>query len=319
MKAIRVAQTGGPEELRLADVPDPKAGAGQVVIAVKAIGVNPVETYIRSGKYGQKEFPYTPGSDCAGVIEAVGQGVTNFKPGDRVYTAGSATGTYAQKTLAPVTRIFALPANISFEQGAGMGVPYGTAHRALVHRARAMPGETVLIHGASGGVGTAAVQIAVAMGLVVIGTAGTGRGKQLVAEQGAQHVLDHHQQDYLQAVMNLTGGKGVDIIIEMLANENLAKDLTVLAKNGRVIVVGSRGPIEINPRDGMGRDADIRAMTLMNATDADLAGIHAYLRAGLANGTLKPIIGQTFPLEQAPRSHQAVLEAGAYGKIVLIP
>lgn len=319
MKAIRVEKTGGPEVLELKDVPDPTPGAGQLVIAVKAVGVNPVETYIRSGKYGQKEFPYTPGSDSAGVVEAVGPEVKNFRPGQRVYTAGAIGGTYAQKALAPAARVFPLPDNTSFEQGAALGVPYGTAHRALVHRARALPGETVLIHGASGGVGTATVQIAAAMGLTVIGTAGTDRGKKLVAEQGAHHVLDHHQPEYLQELMAITEGRGVDVIIEMLANENLAKDLTVLSRNGRAIVVGSRGTVEINPRDAMGKDADIRAMTLMNATDADLAGIHAYLRAGLLAGFLRPVIGQRLPLAQAARGHEAVLEAGAYGKIVLVP
>ena len=319
MKAIRVHAPGEPGVMKLEEIPDPVAGPGQVLVKVHAVGVNPVDTYIRSGRYGQKVFPYTPGADAAGVVEAVGAGVTSVKVGDRVYTAGTVTGTYAEKTLVAEARVFRLPDNVSFAQGAALGVPYGTAHRALFGRARAMPGESVLVHGASGGVGTAAVQLARAAGMTVIGTGGTDRGRQLVREQGARHVIDHGDPNYLQELMDLTGGRGVDVILEMLANVNLAKDLTVLAKFGRVVVIGSRGKIEIDLRDTMGRDADIRGMTLFNATDAELAGIHAALIAGLENGTLRPIVGKELPLANAPRAHEAVMEPGAYGKIVLLP
>jgi NADPH2:quinone reductase len=319
MKAIRAHQPGGPEVLKLEEIPDPVPAAGQVLVKVHAAGVNPVDTYIRSGAYGQKVWPYTPGADAAGVVEAVGEGVTRFKPDDRVYTAGSVTGTYAERTVAPEARVYRLPAHVSFEQGAALGVPYGTAHRALFHRAEAKAGETVLVHGASGGVGTAAVQLARALGTVVIGTAGTDEGRRLVAEQGAHHVLDHRGANYLDELMSLTAGRGVDVILEMLANVNLAKDLTVLAKRGRVIVVGNRGTIEINPRETMSRDADVRGMTLMNATDDDLRGIHAAIVAGLENATLRPVIGKRMPLADAAKAHAAVLEPGSYGKIVLVP
>ena len=202
-----------------------------------------------------------------------------------------------------------------------MGVPYATAYRALLHRAKPRQGETVLVHGASGGVGTAAVQIArgAGLGLTVIGTAGTGAGRKQVAEQGAQHVLDHRSASYLDELMRLTNGRGVDIILEMLANVNLDKDLNVLAKNGRVVVIGSRGRIEIDPRATMSRDADIRGMTLFNATEPELAEVHAALVKGLENRTLRPVIGREFPLSDAPRAHQVVLEPGASGKIVLVP
>jgi NADPH2:quinone reductase len=290
-----------------------------VVVAVRAVGVNPVDTYVRAGRYGQKTFPYTPGADAAGLIEAVGDGVRRFKPGDRVYTAGSLTGTYAQKALASASQIHPLPDAVNFAQGAALGVPYATAWRALHHRARARPGETVLIHGASGGVGTAAVQIARAHGMLVIGTAGTDRGRDLVAEQGAHHVLDHRSGAYLDELMKLTDGRGVDVVIEMLANVNLDMDLNVLAKHGRIIVVGSRGRLEIDPRGTMKSDADIRGMTLFNATDEELKEIHAALVAGLENRTLRPIVGQELPLKDAPRAHEAVMEPGAYGKIVLVP
>lgn len=319
MKAIRAHQPGGPAVLKLEDVPDPVPGPTQVLVKVHAAGVNPVDTYIRSGAYGQKQWPYTPGADAAGVVEAVGEGVARVRPGDRVYMAGSVTGTYAEKTVAPEARVFRLLSNVSFEQGAALGVPYGTAHRALFHRAEAKAGETVLVHGASGGVGTAAVQLARALGMTVIGTGGTDEGRRLVAEQGAHHVLDHRAPGCLDELMSLTSGRGVDVILEMLANVNLARDLTVLAKRGRVIVVGNRGSIEINPRETMSRDADIRGMTLMNATDEDLHGIHAAIVAGLENGTLRPVVGKRMPLADAAKAHAAVLEPGSYGKIVLTP
>jgi NADPH:quinone reductase len=321
MKAIRVHQFGGPEVLKLEEVPDLHPGAGEVVVQVKAAGVNPVETYIRNGAYAVKPaLPYTPGADAAGTVKAVGEGVTKFAAAARVYIAGSpTTGTYAELAVAKEFQVHPLPEKISFAQGAAVGVPYGTAHRALFLRGRAQPGETVLVHGASGGVGTATVQLARAAGLMVVGTAGSDKGKSLVAQEGAHHVLDHKVANYLDDLMRLTGGRGVDLIIEMLSNVNLGKDLTVLARNGRVVVVGSRGTVEINPRDTMARDASILGMTLLNATEPELAGMHAALVAGLENGTLRPIVGQEIPLAEAPRAHQAVMEAGAYGKIVLIP
>ena len=243
----------------------------------------------------------------------------NVRPGDRVYTSDTLTGAYAEFALCAPNQVHRLPANLSFPQGAAVNIPYATAYRALHQRARALAGETVFIHGASGGVGIAATQIARAAGLTVIGTAGTEAGRRLVLEQGAHQALDHRAPDYLAQAMALTGGRGVDIILEMLANVNLAKDLPLLAKFGRVIVIGSRGKVEITPRDLMARDADVRAMMLFNATDAELAGIHAALGAGLENGTLRPIIGRERPLAEAALAHGQILEPGACGKIVLLP
>ncbi len=320
MKAIRVHEFGGPDVMRLEDVPIPKPGPGQVLVRVRVAGVNPVDTYIRSGGYAQKPpLPYTPGFDAGGVVDALGAGVTGIAPGDRVYTVRTLTGAYAELAVCDLSQVKPLPANASFAQGAAICVPYGTAYRALFQRAHALPGETVLIHGASGGVGIAGVQLARAHGMTVIGTAGTDRGRQLVKEQGANHVLDHGAPGYLEQVMTLTGGRGVDVILEMLSNVNLGKDLTVLAKYGRVVVIGSRGTIEINPRDTMAREASILGMMLWNASPQELDSIHAGLYAGLANGTLRPVIGQELPLKVAPRAHEAVMAPGAYGKIVLVP
>jgi NADPH2:quinone reductase len=320
MKAIQVHEFGGPEVLRLEEVPKPQPGPGEVLIRMHAIGVNPVETYIRAGTYARlPPLPYTPGNDGAGVVEQIGDSVTEFKPGDRVYTGGSLTGsTYAEFALCKTAQVHPLPANVSFAQGAAMGTPYATAYRGLLQRADAKPGETVLVHGASGGVGTAAVQLARARGLRVFGTAGSDEGRKLAREQGAHEVFDHRAPDHFEQIMKATGGRGVDVIVELLANVNLGKDLTILAKGGRVAIIGSRGRVEIDPRDTMQRDVDLRGMALPNTPPEEMASIHAALVAGLENGTLRPVIGKEFPLAEAAQAHRAVMEPGALGKIILV-
>jgi len=320
MKAIQVHQFGGPEVLTLQEIPTPTPGPGEVLVRVRAAGVNPYDTYMRNGSYAIKPpLPYTPGSDAAGTIEAVGLGITGVKPGDRVYTATTISGAYAEYALALESQVHHLPVGTSFAQGAGLWVPYGTAYTALHHHATARAGETVLIHGASGGVGVAAVQFARAQGLVVLGTAGTERGLDLVKQQGAYRVFDHSKGGYVEEILRATGGKGVDVVLEMLANVNLAADLKLLASQGRVIVIGNRGEISINPRELMSRRATVRGFTLWSATAAESVEIHAAIAAGLGNGTLRPIVGKELPLEDAPRAHREVMSSGAYGKIVLAP
>ncbi|MFY9572207.1 MAG: NADPH:quinone reductase [Blastocatellia bacterium] len=320
MKAIRVLEFGGPDAMQLEDVPDPIAGAGQVVVRIHAIGVNPVDAYIRSGQHTVKpSLPYTPGADAAGVIDSIGQGVTLIAPGDRVYVAGTISGAYAERALCSEQQTHRLPSHLSFAQGAAVGIPYTTAHRALFHRAQSRPGETVLVHGATGGVGIAAVQLARAAGLKVIATGGTDKGRRNVEQQGAHHVLDHTAADYMDQIVALSGGEGVDVILEMLANVNLAKDLEILAKRGRVVVIGSRGKIEIDPRATMTRDSSILGMSLINISDEDRLSVHRALVSGLEDGTLAPVVGREVKLADAARAHEAVLQPGAFGKIVLIP
>jgi NADPH2:quinone reductase len=320
MKAIRVSHYGGPSVLELQEVPSPQPGPGQVLVRNHAIGVNPVDTYLRSNTDNRgPRLPYTPGSDSAGVVEAVGPGVTAVEVGDRVYVGGTLSGAYAELSLCDQVQVHPLPAGATFAQGAGVNVPCATAYHALINRGQGQAGETVFVHGASGGVGIGAVQIARARGMTVIGSAGTERGRRLVLEQGAHHVLDHTAPDYLKELTDLTGGRGPDVILEMLANVNLQKDLGVIALRGRIVVIGNRGTVEINARAAMNRDADIRGMALNHATPAQLAGIHAALVEGLRNGTLRPVVGQELPLAQAPRAHEAVLEPGHHGKVVLIP
>jgi NADPH2:quinone reductase len=324
MRAIRVQAWGGPEVLKLEELPDPVAGPGQIRVRLKAIGVNPVDVSIRNGLYAKVVTPpYTPGSDGAGLVDAIGEGVTGVAKGDRVFITGtispSFTGAYAEAAVSRANQVHPLPERLSFAQGAAVYVPYGTAYRSLVQRAKAKANETVFIHGASGGVGVASIQIARALGLRVIGSAGSDKGRELVLQQGAQHVLDHRAPDYLQKLTELTGGKGPEIILEMASHLNLAKDLTVVAKYGRIVIIGCRGPIEIHPRDAMARDVDILGMHLGNPTEAEAAAIWAALGAGFANGTLAPVVGREFPLAEAAKAQVAVMENGAYGKIVLIP
>ena len=322
MQAIRVSTFGGPEVLTVTDVPVPSPGAGQVLVRVHAAGVNPLDTYIRSGTHAIKPpLPYTPGSDLAGVVEQAGPGVTTVAAGDRVYAdgVGPTSGAYAEFAVCEAAHLHPLPDRISFAQGTALGVPYATAWRALLRHGQARAGETVLVHGASGGVGTAAVQIARAQGLTVIGTAGTPEGLALVRTQGAHAVVNHRDAGYEARILEATGGRGADIILEMLANVNLDRDLDLVAPGGRIVVVGNRGRVEIDARKVMRTNAVITGLILFQASVAEMAGIHAGIRAGLENGSFTPVVGREMPLAEAARAHAAVLEPGALGKIVLVP
>ena len=325
MKAVRVHEYGGAGVLALEEIADPQPGAGELLVRVRAAGVNPVDAYMHTGTYARKPpLPYTPGQDGAGEVEAVGADVKGFKVGDRVYIAGvgatvAGAGTYAELAACSPSQLHRLPARASFAQGAALGVPYCTAYRALFQRAGARPGETVLVHGATGGVGIAAVELARARGCTVIGSGGTDKGLAAVREHGADVTVNHRDVAYTDAIMQATGGRGAHVIIEMAAHVNLDRDLGLLARHGRAVVVGNRGRVEIDARQAMGRDAAILGMTLFNATETDLVEIHAALIAGLESGTLNPLVGREFPLADAARAHQAVMEPGALGKIVLIP
>ena len=302
MKAIRVSEYGGPSVLKLEEVSALKPGPTQVLVRNHAVGVNPVDTYLRSNTDNRgPKLPYTPGSDSAGVVEAVGESVKGVKAGDRVYVGGTVSGAYAEQTLCERTQVHALPGNASFAQGAAVSVPYATAFHALFHRAHGEAGESVLVH------------------LTVIGTAGTDKGRRTVLEQGAHYVLDHNAPGYLDEVVKFTNGQGVDVILEMLANVNLQKDFGALAMRGRIAVIGNRGNIEINPRLAMNKNAAILGVALFHASPAQLVGIHGALVEGLRNGSLRPVIHEELPLAQASKAHEAVMQNGHVGKIVLVP
>ncbi|XP_069718284.1 quinone oxidoreductase-like [Phaenicophaeus curvirostris] len=226
---------------------------------------SPKTVYVLLGK---PTLPYTPGSDVAGVIEGVGEHVTAFKKGDRVFTIGTISGGYADYAVAAANKVFPLSDKLDFKQGAAVAIPYFTAYRALFQKGHAKAGESVLVHGASGGVGIATCQIARACGLKVLGTAGTEEGMNIVLRNGAHQVFNHREANYIDKIKEYTKMEGVDIIIEMLPNINLAADLQLLSCGGRVMVVGCRGPIEINPRDTMTKESSIIGVSLFLATEA---------------------------------------------------
>ncbi len=329
MKAIIVREFGEPEVMQVEETETPRPAGTEILVRIHVAGVNPVDTYLRTGIHAHApKLPYTPGKDGAGVVEAIGDDVTKWKVGDRVYTANSLTGTYAEYSLCEEIDLGRLPENISFEKGAGIWTPYATAYRALFQKAAAKSGETVLIHGASGGVGIAAIQwltgpqaslLARTEKFTVIGTASSDEGKKLIADQGADAVFDHTADDHLAQILEFTGGRGVDVIIEMLANINLERDFQALTMFGRITVVGNRGSLDFNPRVTMGKDATIYGMSLFNSPQMARDEIHAATFNGLQTGKLDPIISRTFPLEDAPKAHHDVIESKALGKIVIIP
>jgi len=324
MRAIRAHNFGGPEVLQLEELDDPVPGDGEVVVDVYAAGVNPADTYMRNGTYAiVPELPYIPGGDAGGVISAVGVGVEGHSVGDRVFVGTALsfdlTGCYAEKVKRKASEVMPLPEGVSFSEATAFGVSYATAHYALFERGGAIAGETVFIHGASGSVGTSAIQLAKRAGLMVIGSGGTTNGLDLIRAEGADHAVDHSKERYIDEVTQLTGGNGPELILEMLANVNLAVDMDLAAKNGRIVIIGNRGEITINPRVAMMKELDIRGIALWNASAEQVALMMEDILNGVAEGKVRPIIGRQMPLAEAAAAHVAVLEPGAHGKIVLVP
>lgn len=308
---------GEPDVLRLVEIDEPVPAENEVRVKLHYAGVNPAETYIRTGDYAffKPELPYVPGFDGAGVVDEVGPGVTRLKRGDRVFVASilakRKTGTYAEKVVCDVDAVHKLPESISFEQGAALGVPVTAAYRALFHRANLKPGETVLVHGASGGVGILAVQLAKYVGSKVIGTAGTKESMDLVRQSGADIVLNHNEPGYLDTV------NGVDVVIEMLANVNLEEDFKVLNKYGRIVIIGNRGSLDFNPRLTMVKEAAILGMAVWNAPLDEYNESLIAVEAALKNGGLQPFVGTILPLEEVAQAHIQILSSKAKGKMVL--
>ncbi len=325
MRAIRVQQFGDPSVLVVEEIPAPVPGPGQVLIKVHAAGINPVETYIRAGRYGSlPALPYTPGSDGAGMVVGIGQGPNSWKVGDRVFfhgtAAGPAGGAYAEMAVCQANQVYRLPTHVGFSEGAALGVPYATAYVALFVKAQAKLGEIVLVHGASGGVGTAALQLARWKGLKVIGTAGSADGLELVRANGAHFAVGHREALYLDQIKAAANnGRGPDVILEMLANENLDQDFDMAAPKGRIVIIGNRGRIEIDPRKIMAKDLTVTGVFLWGLHPEELAAVYADIGLGLEQRALVPVIGLELPLVEAPRAHEAVINGRAYGKIVLVP
>lgn len=318
MKAILIHEFGGPEVLKYSETKDPVAGQNELLVRVRAVGVNPVDTYVRSGTYAfRPTLPYIPGGELAGEI------VGGSRNGERIYALNSAgprqTGGCAELAVVKNEDAFTLPAHLSFAQGAAIPVAFATAWRALFDRGDLKPGDIVLVHGASGGVGTATVQLAASFGATVIGTASTSQGQQLVRECGAAHVFNHKDSNYREQILSVTGGKGVNQIIEMLANVNLDHDLDLLAHGGTVVIIGNRGRVEIDARKTMAKETQIAGMTLWSGGEAPLRRAMAGVHALLERKAFTPIVGSEIPLADAVRAHQEVMENGSAGKIVLVP
>jgi len=324
MKAIRVTEFGGPEVLKVAsDVAIPVAGPNEVLVEIHAVGVNPVETYIRAGiksAVTNPKLPFTPGSDAAGVVAKVGstQLESQFKVGDRVFVTRSTSGVYGQFATVEAPYCHPLKDSLTFSQGAAIGIPYFTAYEGLFELAKIKKGETVLVHGASGAVGLACVEMAVAYGATVIGTAGTAEGLELVKKVGAAHVFHHREAGYTEKIKSITG-KGVDVVMEMLADVNLATDCELTAFRGRIVIIGCRGPATFEPIAIMSKDISVIGFVLFNVSQKE----HEHLAEGILKlidqGFVNPIVSKEYPLDQASATHHDILEKSTLGKLVILP
>lgn len=324
MKVVQIHTFGGPEVLKTETIEEPTPNENEVKIKLFATGLNPSETYTISGNYGYlvPDLPYVPGFDGSGVIEEVGPNVEGFQKGDRVFLSAFAakrnTGTYAEKVVVDADVVYHLPDNISFKEGAALGIPVFTAYRALILKARIRAGETVLIHGASGAVGSMAVQIAKGVGAVVIGTSSTEEGRQQVLDIGADYALNHISDDNMEELMELTNQKGPNVIIEMLANANLETDTEMIADDGRIVIVGSRGSIEITPRNLMTSEATVTGMTFTYPTKEDMDEMIHGVTALLEMGAIQPIVGDQFTLDEAGKAHTALMETSGNGRTIFV-
>lgn len=321
MKAIEVSEFGNSNVLKYKELKDPVMKDDEIYVTLKAAAVNPVETYVRQGTYAQlPSLPYIPGKDGAGIVKAVGAQVKNFKVGDRVFVtveSDAQFGTYAQAITCKATEATLLLENMTYSQGAALASSGLTALYALKQKASLKTGEYVLIHGATGGVGTLVLQFAKLYGAKVIATAGSEKGLEILKKLGADHVFNHHAEGYIERIQDLTKAHGLDVIIEMLANVNLQKDLDAIGNNGRIVIIGNRGEVTINPRVLMMKGAHITGLMLANITPEEVEENTRLLLQGLSEG-VKPVIDKVFPLEQAAIAQDYIMEnKGSLGKIIL--
>jgi NADPH:quinone reductase len=323
MKAIRIHEYGGPNVLVYEDVDTPQPGPGQILVRLRAIGVNPVDAAVRAHRFPTpKQPPRIIGSDGAGVVTAIGSEVTAVAAGDEVMFTGlgiGSEGSYAAYAVIAEAQAVIKPASLSFEEAAAMSLVFPTAHYALVRRAQTLPGETVLVQGGAGGIGSAAVQIARALGARVLATVSSAEDARAVEELGAEHAMVRTAVDVGAEAKRLTDGRGVDVIVEPAAADNMAIDMAALAKGGRIVIVGlgSAGELTV-PAGAGGLDAGLLFMSSSNAGRAGTAQILAELAAMAAAGTVRAVIGTVLPLAEAQRAHE-LLEQHHFGKIVLVP
>jgi NADPH2:quinone reductase len=326
-RAVVAERFGPPDVLKLREsVPLRAPGPGQVLVKLYAAGVNPSDTFIRLGPNGPwaatphllPKVPYTPGKDGSGVIEAIGEDVTEFAPGDRCYTTGSITGTFAEYAVCTADTVHQLPSRISFAQGACIGVPCATAHRALFAKCKVSPGDAVFIHGASGAVGLAATALALSQGCFVVGSAGTAAGEEAIVQLGATAV-NHRSKDYLEAAAAaLPAAKHglFNAVLEMAAHANLITDLELLGPGGQLAVIGSKPePVALNPRLLMPKEASVHGVFLPACSAEEKRETHRALYEAMESGGLTPIVGTTFTIADAAKAHLEVSEPSIGGKV----
>ncbi len=324
MKAVRIDEFGGREVLKTVLIDEPTPNANEVKIKLYTTGLNPNESYTITGNYAAfvPELPYVPGFDGAGIVEEVGPEVQNLKVGDRVFISGYKakrnTGTYAEKVVVDTEHVYHLPDKLSMDEGAALGIPMFTAYRALFQRADIKLGEYVLIHGASGAVGSLAIQMAKAVGAIVIGTSSTKEGRKQIIEMGADFAFNHLSEDNKRNFLRATDQRGPDVIIEMLANENLEMDMQIIADNGRIVIVGSRDSIEITPRHLMGNEALVTAASVARMTLEDKEEALHVIMNFIENDAIKPLIGKKFTLDDPAKAHKEMMEGSGNGRTVFV-
>ncbi|ELZ96743.1 Zn-dependent oxidoreductase, NADPH:quinone reductase / NADPH2:quinone reductase [Haloferax mucosum ATCC BAA-1512] len=321
MRAVRFHEHGGRDVLRVDDIDTPEPTAGEVLVEVAAAGVNPVDTYFRSGSYQPFAMPMIPGVDVAGTVTAVGPGVTEFEAGDSVIGTGIGKdhyGGYAEFAAVPTDRVAPLAGGTDLVAAGGAGVAGVTAWRALIDHGEMQLGETVLIHGGSGGVGHAAVQLADAAGAHVITTAAPEYHER-VAELGADVVFDYERDDLAEAVLAAAEGDGVELTLDHRLDEYLQFDAEVAATGGRVVGIGENDPQVGFERSSAarGKDLNITLMSMFNTPE--LAVPLRELARLLDAGDLEIDIARTYDLDEAGEAHRAVMEDSFLGKLVITP
>uniref|UniRef100_A0A1B6EYR4 Enoyl reductase (ER) domain-containing protein n=1 Tax=Cuerna arida TaxID=1464854 RepID=A0A1B6EYR4_9HEMI len=322
MRAVLIRSTGDESVLNVETIPVPEISSNQVLVEIHAAGLNPVDTYIRGKKFGyDPKLPVVLGGEAAGKIVKLGKQAENkYKVNDHVICCLQAPnyGGYAEYAACDVTKLIPLSNSLSFSQGAAVYVPYFTAYKALVARCKIQPKELVMVHGASGGVGVAAVQIAKAYGAVVAVSAGSDAGLKLLGDLGADVIVDHREDGHLQKALAKTGRPGFDVIFENRADLNLGSDLAALGEGGRIAVVGSRGTVEVDPRNFIRTEGTVLGVHLQKTTPEEFVEFSSALVAGMEKGWLKPVVGKEYSMDEIRQAHTDLIKAhGAYGKMVL--
>jgi NADPH2:quinone reductase len=321
MKAMRAHQFGGPEQLKLEEAPEPQVEAGQVMIRVRAAGINPADLVRLSGRLGTLPLPYIPGTDVCGEIEKIGAGVNSLKQGQRVF-GRALTGGYAERTCIAAEEAIPLPSNLSFEEGAAIPIPFYTAYQALHNKAGLKPGETVLVSAGGGGVGVAAIQLARIAGARVMTTVGSREKAERVATLGAHLAVNYREQDFVAEAQKFTDKKGVDVIIENVAADNLAKDFIAVGSRGRIVVIGTgtgkAGDANFPVFAALMKDVTMLGMSLINA-GAQIPEMAGVLSGLFSEGKIKAVVSKSYPLAEAAKAMEDLVAAKVFGKLVLTP